>query len=406
MSTEFKPANPEPLFGLDLGANGGVLAPTSHEQLADWIQKEINAWAWINNRSFGSHDQVLREAISLLASALAQAREAQQHRDSSPDHSKNVLRASHDSIRAIYLDRHFPHSSTPIFSRTSHIRSEYGDVAASFYAAARLDRPGTTYQPTELSAWKGLVEAITDIYGPIGPAKSKIKSYEESIDGLRQKLEGTIADSQTIFDQLHRNYQSVADEISSKKSEQEDGFSESQSERKTAFDDLTRSHQREFEAIRRTFTEELALRAPAEYWTSKRTAHRWIAGVSGIVSFCAIAACAFFLAGEIEQILEKTTPGTSPDNWRIAVLGLVSVFSVWAVRLMVRIFLSHMHLAGDSSERVVMLKTYLSLIEGGQLTVDRERQLILNALFRPASDGIVKDEGVPPSFLDILTRKP
>jgi hypothetical protein len=48
--------------------------------------------------------------------------------------------------------------------------------------------------------------------------------------------------------------------------------------------------------------------------------------------------------------------------------------------------------------------TYLSLMEGDQLTSKEDRQLILQALFRPASDGIVKDEGVPFSLAEVLTR--
>jgi hypothetical protein len=68
-------------------------------------------------------------------------------------------------------------------------------------------------------------------------------------------------------------------------------------------------------------------------------------------------------------------------------------------------FLSHLHLATDAGERVVMVKTYLSLIEGQGIASDGHRQLILQALFRPAADGIVKDEGIPPTVLELLTRK-
>jgi hypothetical protein len=53
-----------------------------------------------------------------------------------------------------------------------------------------------------------------------------------------------------------------------------------------------------------------------------------------------------------------------------------------------------------------MVQTYLALIEGGKLTNGEDRQLILQALFRPASDGIVKDEGIPASFFEVLTRGP
>ena len=85
---------------------------------------------------------------------------------------------------------------------------------------------------------------------------------------------------------------------------------------------------------------------------------------------------------------------------------LIGLFAVWGVRLVVRMFLSNMHLMTDAAERVVMVKTYLSLLEGDRLSSAEDRQLILQALFRPASDGIVKDEGIPASFFELLTRNP
>jgi hypothetical protein len=107
----------------------------------------------------------------------------------------------------------------------------------------------------------------------------------------------------------------------------------------------------------------------------------------------------------IHDLLKSATPGTAPDAWRVAMLVLIGLFAVWGVRLVVRMFLSHLHLATDAGERVVMARTYLSLLEGDRLASKEDRQLILQALFRPASDGIVKDEGIPPSALEFLTRQ-
>lgn len=59
---------------------------------------------------------------------------------------------------------------------------------------------------------------------------------------------------------------------------------------------------------------------------------------------------------------------------------------------------------GGSTESHRIWLDYLSLMEGDQLSGKEDRQLILQALFRPASDGIVKDEGVPFSLAEVLTR--
>jgi hypothetical protein len=54
---------------------------------------------------------------------------------------------------------------------------------------------------------------------------------------------------------------------------------------------------------------------------------------------------------------------------------------------------------------MVMTQTYLSLLDGRHLPKDEDRKLILQALFRPTSDGLVKDEAIPPSIFEFLTRQ-
>jgi hypothetical protein len=74
------------------------------------------------------------------------------------------------------------------------------------------------------------------------------------------------------------------------------------------------------------------------------------------------------------------------------------------LRIIVRLFLSQVHLAADAAERMTMVQTYLSLKEGGSTFKDDDLRLILGALFRPTSDGIVKDDGLPWGALEYLTR--
>ena len=133
--------------------------------------------------------------------------------------------------------------------------------------------------------------------------------------------------------------------------------------------------------------------------------HVRMSWITGLMSFGGIASAAVLLGWLIRDLLRTTTMNTAPETWRVAVLFLIGVFAVWGVRLFVRMFLSHLHLSTDAAERVVMVRTYLSLLEGDRLTSKEDRQLILQALFRPASDGIVKDEGLPLSMAEFVTRQ-
>ena len=406
-TTAAPPAKAAPLFTLDLNENGGRLAPTDHGELIRWIQTEQNFWMWIQQRSYGNHENFQREAMGQLAEALNYTQESQQHLQSNPQHSQQRLEVSRDRIQQVFLQRKLPHSSTPLAKRVDAYRKDAGDQAASYFLAASMNPANgqPQFQVNDFAAWRGLFEGLQERFQiPLAAAKGKKAAADQSFDQLRTKAEQLLGEKTEAYDALHRDYQSLAESIRSAAGDQAVGFERAQGLRQAEFDQLKEAHEQAMEALRKTFREELALRAPAEYWSKKRDGHLKWAWVSGAVSFAGIGGSAFGLGWQIHELLNKTPAGSVPETWRLAVLALVGVFTVWALRLVVRMFLSHLHLLTDASERVVMVQTYLSLLEGEHLDSKEDRQLILQALFRPASDGILKDEGVPFSLAEALTR--
>jgi hypothetical protein len=100
--------------------------------------------------------------------------------------------------------------------------------------------------------------------------------------------------------------------------------------------------------------------------------------------------------------MPTTTPASA--TWQLGTFLMLAVICIWAIRLLVRIFLSNMHLENDAGERVTMAKTYLALIRSDSLSKEGNIDTVLAALFRPTGDGIVKDEGLPPSTLELFTK--
>ncbi len=406
-TTSPPPAKAPPLFTLDLGDNVGHLAPTSYEELTRWIQTEQNFWSWIQQRHYGGHENPQREAMSRLAEALSAAQQSQQHVQSNAQHSKQQLEVCRDRLQQAFMHHRLPHSSTPLAKRVEAYRKDASDQAASYFLSVNMATGSGQHQiqAQDLTAWRGLFDGLMERFQvPQSAAKGRKAAAEQSLDQLRAKVETLLGEKAAVFDELHREYQQLTDGIRARTEEQKDAFETSQGTRSSEFEALTQAHQEAMEGLRKTFREELALRAPAEYWGKKRKGHFIWAWVTGITSFAGIASAAFGLGWQIHALLNKTPVNTVPETWRLAVLALVSVFTVWALRLVVRMFLSHLHLLTDAGERVVMVQTYLSLLEGDHLTSKEDRQLILQALFRPASDGIVKDEGVPFSLAEALTR--
>ena len=82
----------------------------------------------------------------------------------------------------------------------------------------------------------------------------------------------------------------------------------------------------------------------------------------------------------------------SAELWEYAFLILFTTMGIWFIRIMIKITLSNYHLSVDANERVIMLKTYLSLIKDGNGYDENDKKVILDNIFRPTNFGIIKDE--------------
>jgi hypothetical protein len=80
-------------------------------------------------------------------------------------------------------------------------------------------------------------------------------------------------------------------------------------------------------------------------------------------------------------------------------IGLV----VALVRVPLRLAMSELHLKNDADERVTMVNTYLALRAGEHATTEH-MQIVLERLFRPGVDGIVKDDLGPVTASDVVAR--
>lgn len=400
-------AEAEPLFKLDLGENGGLFAPTTLAQATAWIQIEQVFWSWIQNRSYGNHDQGIRQAVEQLNPALNHVQQALQYKDSNPQQYQAQVTETANRLSDIFIQRKLPHSSTALAKRIEAYRKGAGDLTGSYLAAVFVPpQQGHHFQPQDLAAWRGLIEGLIDRYN-LGnaPLKGRKQAADQSFEQLRTKAETLLGEKTLAYDELHRNYDSVAKDIATSADNQIAHFNTAQDKREADFLKLVDEHKDEMEQLRKTFREEIALRAPADYWETKRKGHVFMSRILGGLTFASIAGAAISLSLFIHDLLGNTPQGTAPESWKVAMLVLIGLFTVWGVRLLVRMFLSHLHLSTDAAERVVMVRTYLSLLEGDRLSGGEDRQLILQALFRPASDGIVKDEGLPPSVFEFLTRQ-
>ncbi len=83
---------------------------------------------------------------------------------------------------------------------------------------------------------------------------------------------------------------------------------------------------------------------------------------------------------------------TKKEIWQYGFLILSITLTLWFVRILMKIALSNYHLTVDAKERIVMIRTYLALMQEGKGFEQDDRKVILDNVFRPTNHGIIKDE--------------
>jgi hypothetical protein len=168
-------------------------------------------------------------------------------------------------------------------------------------------------------------------------------------------------------------------------------------------------HDKRYKELQAFLNEEMALQSPVRYWTDKAKGHLKMAWLFGLLSLGCAAVVGILLTFEIKTLLAVPAGVAQPENWhppywRFGVLIVIGLLALWFTRIIVRLFLSNVHLLSDARERVTMVRTYLALLRRGKALGNEDRQLILQAMFRPATSGMIKDDAVPVSALEAWTK--
>jgi hypothetical protein len=157
------------------------------------------------------------------------------------------------------------------------------------------------------------------------------------------------------------------------------------------------------DSFKSAYQAEIALKEPVTFWTEKSKTHRNASLAFGGAAIVTGAASGALAISYLPTIL-SVEQGSPPPYYGIAIAVAVSTLVLWLLRVLVRSYLGQSHLKADADERVAMVKTYLALSESGKAPADSLGP-VLSALFRPASDGLVKDDSMPASIAELLTKQ-
>lgn len=390
----------KPLFELDLGSNGGLLRPKSWDELIAWLKAEVDFWSWLNSPNNGGHVAIVVTLITQVAQALSAAQSTKRQPDELSKHQ--ALQECETLINKVFVKSEFPHSSTKLALQIKAYSDQEGSDSGSWYCAAFFPS-NRQIAPTLFAQWKGFIQGINDRFSeqsfPSNGLAAAASAYEMLNSRINLWHEQSVTEINTVIERLDN----VSKRIDQLHRDQRKNYEVDCDSRVQKFNELTTEHASDMAQIRKTFKDEISLRAPVDYWTKKQVVHTWITGIFGVLSFAGIAAVAWIGSTQLKTVLAVVAPDQKPDPLSIAALILIGGFSLWGIRLLVRIFLSNLHLMTDAQERVVMVQTYLALLEGKSVD-PADRSYVLQSLFRPTADGIVKDESLPSTIFEMLTR--
>lgn len=170
-----------------------------------------------------------------------------------------------------------------------------------------------------------------------------------------------------------------------------------------------------YEAARKAILERTQIKKPVALWAAlakkHEVAYRIRAGLALFVGIGGLAA-AFLITKLSYRFAEDLFTDALAENRVIATGALRAtwlhelIFTasasllyltiyLWITRILVRMMLSEHHLAVDARSREAMADTYLGLIAENSSVNENDRAIILASLFRPVTDGLVKDDALP-----------
>ena len=372
-------------YELDLGNENGVLRFESDDDLRRFADEQLQYFSWTRGLGAQYTNEVVSHIINTLVNLKGLVENPQYN------YYDNVMY----HLKGAYKDGGMPIKGSASADFLDDLLRNNGEMVAYGALALMVGKPGHA-----LGSQDAFVGVLLAAMRSAGLGKQSAASARKSFD----KLSGSLTHSLAILDDTYKDAESRFSRQSKKISHKaeihrkwldrkflknlrvwDNGFNDS-------IEKLTNTQ--------KTFEEFMKLKAPVDYWREKAKQHRqashnyrknlisygrWLAPVVLLI-LAGIAALSYVTADPSKPIAIQLV---------FAAIGvLITTVAFWAARIVVRLYMSEHHLAIDAEERATMVMTYLALMERGAAE-DKDRALVLAPLFRPTSDGIVKDDAAP-----------
>jgi len=303
-----------------------------------------------------------------------------------------VLKHNVEIIERIYSENKLINSSSPrgkfIFKK-----KEKDELMAAFSLGYFIGVPFADYHPKLL---EGIFSALQFDNG----LESNIDAEKEALMELRTEWNNN-------YDELGKKYQSANSNLE----KLSDDYQKQIDSQQEAFENFKKKSEKDLQNVTDTYDRQLSLQSSITYWKRKLKSHKNLSCVFAVISVLSVILMMILIYFAGKELVKNNSIFTSSDSgsnalehWELIVFAIFVSLGIWLIRILVRIFLSNLHLTNDAHERVTMITTYLAMLRSGHALKDEDKQLILQVIFRPSISGLIKDEAAPPTIIDIFAK--
>ena len=376
------------LFNPEDGGNLNFSAPSA---IMDWISKEKNFWGWVlDPGSMATSD--LRNGTQEFRTILQ--RLVSLYDGCGGDASRLNIQEVNIYFSQFRSAVGF-HSNSFKAKILRQISTANGITSA---AAAFCHLRGQTINLNDPQVFWGVTQYHLQSRGMTHDSNQiLVKAFEESREEERKKFELVTDQAKKVVEDLNK---AKTDSIElgllmSKRYEviKRWGNSRWKFFRKLKQNDIDAGIT-QLKQVEKTYTEHMHLSAPVQYWKEKASEHSSACATRGwtLLIYTSLASIGFVVSALFSWLHIKEA---KEDTYPLLVAGLfISTILFWIGRILVRLYLSEVHLRMDAKQRITMVQTYLALVNDKKIEIG-DRELILKPLFAPTSDGIVKDDAAP-----------
>ncbi len=377
--------------------------------MVGFFQKELEFWE--SSRATGSepivhfirHFQLCRDELNAFE---------RNHRETDENTFKTGWESVYGRLRLSKVDGfHLLQSRTPVGQFIFSVTDENPTQGLSAYYF--LTRRTSNFSDVDLAignlkAYEFLMQDESQIVKRRNSEKKAIGQIRNHIEQLGVDLQAEFDDNVLKYNEWRGGVEKDLDEWKTPFVEKVEGWYQERDEQVETFIDASNKKVVELEKL---YTELLRLEGPVKHWRLRavalgKTGRRWAWGLVGSTVVTAVVVLGVLFSPP-DSFSASIVNGDPLAIKGVILYGTVISFMAYLIKTFSKMTFSSFHLMRDAEEREQLTLGYLALLEKGDGAVtEKERELILEALFSRSETGLIKHESGPtmPGLTGLVER--